>query len=239
MNRRRVVAGMMLGSMVGSVVAASAWRPTRYLADSRPKVVLETLFPASFNGWAMDRSGPVQLVSPSTEALLNQLYDQTLSRVYVGRAGERIMLSVAYGGDQSDATRAHRPDVCYPAQGFEIRSDRKVNLEIDDRLVSARVLDTKRGPRREPVTYWVAIADRTMTTGTEQKLAQLRFGLRGIIPDGMLVRVSNISNEPQQAYGVHLRFLRDLAAAVDPLTRTRIFGANQAATPPSNNTAAG
>ena len=25
--------------------------------------------------------------------------------------------------DQSDATRAHRPEVCYPAQGFEIVSD--------------------------------------------------------------------------------------------------------------------
>ena len=31
------------------------------------------------------------------------------------------MLTIAYGGDQRDALRSHRQEVCYRAQGFTVR----------------------------------------------------------------------------------------------------------------------
>ena len=124
---RALLAALVLVSASG---AAHVARPTVHLAEQRGKVDLQTLFPTSFGGWRIDTSQPVSIVSPDVEALLNKLYAQTVTRTYVGPAGERIMLSVAYGGDQSDATRAHRPDVCYPAQGFSIVSNSNASVDV-------------------------------------------------------------------------------------------------------------
>lgn len=226
MTSARLMAGLALLLMVAAAAAAVVLRPTQYMADMRPKIELETLFPAVAGDWKVDTRGPVQLISPTQEALISKIYSQTLSRVYVNRAGQRIMLSVAYGGDQSDATRAHRPEVCYPAQGFQIKSSRIVKLDVGDRVVSARLLESQLNARYEPVTYWLAIADITTTSATDQKLAQIRYGLRGLIPDGMLVRVSSIDQDTERAYKNQLEFIRALASAVDRDNRARIFGAS-------------
>ena len=122
MTAMRIKAVVVLVLAMAAFAGAAAWRPTVHLADTRPKIELETLFPKAFGDWVVDDRMPVQLVSPDTAALLSKIYNQTLSRTYVNAKGEQIMLSVAYGGDQSDATRAHRPEVCYPAQGFQIVS---------------------------------------------------------------------------------------------------------------------
>jgi hypothetical protein len=102
MTASRIKAIVVFVLMACAFGVATAWKPTTHLADQRAKVDLETLFPRSFGDWVVDDRVPVQLVSPDTEALLNKIYHQTLSRVYVNPRGERIMLSVAYGGDQSD-----------------------------------------------------------------------------------------------------------------------------------------
>ena len=114
MNSIRFRALVVFVLMAMSLTTAHLWRPTAKLADTRPAVDLETMFPKRFGAWALDERMPVQLVSPDTQAALNKFYNQTLSRTYVNAKGDRMMLSVAYGGDQSDATRAHRPEVCYP-----------------------------------------------------------------------------------------------------------------------------
>ena len=129
-SNSRTRAAIVVALMVASFAVAAAWRPTAKLADQRPKVELDSIFPKKFAEWATDERMPVQLVSPDTAALLNKIYNQTLSRTYVNPAGQRIMLSVAYGGDQSDATRAHRPEVCYPAQGFQVVSSDLGRLQI-------------------------------------------------------------------------------------------------------------
>lgn len=223
-NRRNaIVAAVLMGAAFGG---AAAWRPSRKLADSRPKVDLEAMFPRQFGAWFIDERMPVQLVSPDQQAVLDAIYNQTLSRTYVNReTGDRIMLSVAYGGDQSDATRAHRPEVCYPAQGFQTRSGRNADLPLGANTMRVRQLVAQLGGRVEPITYWITVGDRTTTTGTQQKLAQLAYSTRGIVPDGMLVRVSNIAGEAEAAYAVHARFVGEMAAAMQPSVRPQVFGA--------------
>ncbi|MCU7373176.1 EpsI family protein [Paucibacter sp. O1-1] len=207
-----------------AALAANAWRPTQHLADMRPKLELAQLFPGSFAGWSEDTRGPVQLVSPDQQAVLNKIYNQTLSRTYVNAAGERVMLSVAYGGDQSDGTRAHRPDVCYPAQGFQVRGDRTSTVSVGTHQVPSRLLVAQQGSRIEPITYWMVVGERIALSGTEQKVAQLAYSTRGIIPDGMLVRVSTIDADTERAYGVHRKFIEELAMAVKGDNRARAFG---------------
>ena len=224
MTSQRIKAFVALVLMVAALAAAQAWRPTAHLADTRAKVELETMFPKAFGDWRVDDRMPVQLVSPDTQALLNKIYNQTLSRTYVNGKGERIMLSVAYGGDQSDGTRAHRPEVCYPAQGFQLLSSATGTLETGAGALRVRRLVARLGGRVEPITYWMVIGEQTTVSGTETKLAQLRYGLRGQIPDGFLVRVSSIDAVAAAAWAAQDRFIAQLAAGLTADNRARLIG---------------
>lgn len=224
MNATRLKALLALVLMVAAFAGAAAWRPTVHLADTLPKVDLASLFPARFGDWAVDERMPVQLISPDQAAVLDAIYTQTLSRIYVNRRGQRIMLSVAYGGDQSDATRAHRPEVCYPAQGFQVLSTRNGAFSVGGWTQPVRQLVTRAGSRVEPLSYWIVVGDRVTLTGTEQKLAQLAYGYRGLVADGMLVRISSIDNDTEQAFALQQTFTQALAQAVAPAQRDRIFG---------------
>lgn len=223
-NSTRVRSVVILLLMLLAAFAASAWRPSQNLIDTRPRVDLEDLFPKQFAGWIVDDRMPVQLVSPDQAAVLTKIYSQTLSRTYVNRQGYRIMLSVAYGGDQSDATRAHRPEVCYPAQGFQLMDQRRDTLSIGSHQVPVRQLVTKMGGRVEPVTYWVMVGERAATSGTEQKLAQLAYTTRGYVPDGMLVRVSSIDAQSDVAFTAQQQFLTDMEAEFSAGYKSRVFG---------------
>lgn len=225
MRSSRVKAAVAAALMLFTFVGAQAWRPTVHIADSRPKVDLESLFPTTFGDWTVDKSMPVQLVSPDLQAVLNAIYNQTLSRTYINSAGERIMLSVAYGGDQSDGSRAHLPEVCYPAQGFQILSKQTTTLPVGASPLPAVHLVAKLGGRVEPITYWVVVGDKIALTYYDQKFTQIGYGVRGLIPDGMLVRVSTIDSDTARAYRVQKGFIADLLKAVPGQERAVIVGA--------------
>jgi EpsI family protein len=221
-TRRRafVVAGVMLtGSALGS-----AMRPTRLMSDSLGVPKLETLFPTSFGEWRVDTSLPVILPAPDVQAQLDKIYNEVIARTYVNKAGQRVMLSVAYGGDQSDATSAHRPEVCYPAQGFAITDNFGGTLQVAGREIPVRRLMSRISGRNEPITYWIVVGDTVVTTGIGQKLAQMRHGLRNVIADGMLVRVSSIDNDMQKGHELQAKFLADLGAALDQGDASRVLG---------------
>ena len=224
MTTQRIKAAVVLVLMLLAFAGAQAWRPHTRLADTRPKVDLETMFPKAFADWTVDDRMPVQLVSPDTLAMLNKIYNQTLSRTYVNSKGDRIMLSVAYGGDQSDATRAHRPEVCYPAQGFQMLSSQNTQLNLGTHPLPVRQLVAKLGGRSEPITYWITVGDRIAITGTQQKLAQLSYSTRGVIPDGMLVRVSSIDADIHGAYSRHQSFIGALVKAIPEPQQPQLIG---------------
>ncbi|MFG6417034.1 exosortase-associated protein EpsI, B-type [Roseateles sp. DC23W] len=224
MTAARIRAIVVVLLMAVTLGATAALKPTRHLADEMPKLQLDTLFPKTFGDWRVDDTQPVQLVSPDSEALLKKLYNQTLSRTYVGPEGRRVMLSVAYGGDQSDATRAHRPEVCYPAQGFQMLASSQNTLQLNGETLKVRRLVAQLGGRYEPITYWIVVGEQVTATGVEQKLAQLRYGSQGLVPDGMLVRVSSIDRDDQAAFNLHGQFVADLARAMQGDQRGRVFG---------------
>ncbi len=224
MKRLRIKSLLVAAAMVGAVGAAYVATPRIHMADQGPKLELETAFPKQFGDWRLDTAMPVVLPSPDVQAVLNKIYNQVLSRSYVNSKGERVMLSVAYGGDQSDGTRAHRPEVCYPAQGFQMISNTTASYPIAGQQLPVRTLVAKLGGRVEPISYWVVVGEELALSGSEQKLAQLRYGVRGLIPDGLLMRVSTIGNDAPAAYKVHQQFLSDLHAVIQPALKARVFG---------------
>ena len=214
MTSTRLRALLVFCLIVVSAGLAHWMRPTVYMTDLLGKPNLETLFPERFGDWRVDARAAMVQPSPETQALLNSIYNQTLTRTYVNATGDRIMLSVAYGGDQSDGTRAHVPEVCYPAQGFQITANANGQLTLANRVVPVRQLMTNLGTRNEPVTYWLLVGDQVTVSRTDLKLAQFRLGLKGLIPDGMLVRVSNIDANMTHGYQLQAAFLSELADAI-------------------------
>lgn len=214
----------LMSLMLGTAALSYTVRPTISLADERPPIDLEAMVPRDFGEWREIRNTSTQLVNPQQRELLDRIYSQTLSRIYANHSGYRIMLSIAYGRNQSDATQLHRPDLCYPAQGFQILGGRYVVLALPTGNVEARALDTRMGPRVEPLTYWTVVGDLTTTTTLDKKLAEISYALRGRVADGMIVRVSTIDADGTRAYAEQARFAADMVAAIAPEHRSRFAG---------------
>ena len=77
-------------------------------------------------------------------------------------------------------------------------------------------LTAQRETRLEPVTYWLRVGNDIATGPVESQLIRLKYGLRGLIPDGALVRVSTIGLSPDAAFALQNQFIRDLLAAIPP-----------------------
>jgi len=85
-------------------------------------------------------------------------------------------------------------------------------------------LMSKLGQRHEPITYWLVVGDRVTLSRTDQKLTQFRLGLKGLIPDGLLVRVSSIDADMARGHQIQAQFLADMAGAFSESARDRVFG---------------
>ena len=189
-----------------------------------PKFSLEEIVPRQFGDWREQISTRADLINPQTRQLISKLYSQTLTRVYVNSKGQQIMLSLAYGGDQRGELRAHKPEVCYPAQGFELRSNQPASISTPYGLVNGRRLETRHGQRNEPVTYWFTLGRQVVTSKLEQRLVEMRLGLTGEIPDGLLFRVSSVDPDPRRAFAVQEKFIAELLDAASPEGRLRLIG---------------
>jgi hypothetical protein len=50
----------------------------------------------------------------------------------------------------------------------------------------------------------------------DHHLSRLKYGLRGMIPDGALIRISTIGLPREAAFKLQDQFIRDLLAAIPP-----------------------
>ena len=215
---------LLLALMLAASGMAMALRPTHKIADQGPKVDLETMIPRAFGEWREEQQASAQIVDPQQKELIDKIYSQTLSRSYINDKGYRIMLSIAYGGDQSDSMQVHRPEVCYPAQGFSLQGKQAGSLAIGSGSIPVTRILTTLGQRSEPVTYWITIGEQVVQGGVNKKLIEMGYGLTGKIPDGMLVRVSSIDGDDANAFKFHRAFAEQLLGAVEPGVRLRLSG---------------
>lgn len=218
---KHAVIGLCMFAAAGMALAL---KPTVKIADSEPKIDLEVLIPKAFGDWKVDETIVPLLVDPELQARLNKIYNQTLTRTYVNPHGERIMLSIAYGGDQSDAMSVHKPEICYPAQGFQILKNASDTFATGDGSIPVKRLVATQGQRIEPITYWTTVGDTVAVSGWKWKLNQMKYGLTGKIPDGLLFRISSIQADEAKAYQIQDGFSRDLLKAMSPGGRQRIIG---------------
>lgn len=210
-------------AMLAAAAAAVALTPAR-AQHGATSFDLERIIPSSFGDWSIDPFMVPIVPAPDVQANLARLYDQIVSRTYVNSRGERMMLTIAYGGDQSDALKVPRQEVCYAAQGFEIRKVVHGDLRLWGKTIPVTRFLAVRGPRSEPVTYWFTMGDRVVRGRLERLLAQISYGLSGRIPDGMLVRVSSLLTNPAQAFKGHEEFTGALLAGMGRGDVYRLIG---------------
>lgn len=135
------------------------------------------------------------------------------------------MLSIAYGSDQSYSMQVHRPEMCYPAQGFEIKHLSRGSFHFGETELPVIRMVASLGARIEPITYWVMMGEAAVRGNWEQHLARLKYGLTGKIPYGLVIRVSTISADEAQSYQIEEDFVRVMLEAMTPQSRRILTGA--------------
>ena len=214
--------------VIGLALIAGFWgsfalKPTKHVTAQGPKVNLESMIPKEFADWKIDESIIPLQVDPERLALLSKIYNQTLSRTYVNNNGERVMLSIAYGGDMSESMQVHRPEVCYTAQGFRIQDTETVSIDTGFGFISGKRIIAKMGNRSEPITYWITVGNTVSLSSLKWKLEKLKFALTGKIADGLLFRVSSLG-EKDSAYLLQQEFVKILLKSISAEERKRLIG---------------
>jgi EpsI family protein len=226
--RNSLKSGVLMGAlMFGTVGLAAFATPTIRVAELRPSIDLETAIPKQFGEWEEDRNQVAAVVNPATVAELNKIYAQTLSRTYVNHAGERIMLSIAYGTDQSDNLSVHFPEGCYGGQGFSVTPTVRGMLDTSAGPIPTARLVAAQYNRNEPITYWIVVGERAVYDAWQLKKAKLGYALKRQIPDATLMRISNVTVDNEAGYKLQQKFLNEMLAAMTPDHRRHFSGTGQ------------
>jgi EpsI family protein len=223
-KRRALILG---GLSLGALLLAEKLKPRQLLANSREGYDYEKLVPMTFGDWNAVSMMQGQIVDPNLADTIERFYTQTVTRAYVESDASLLMLSMAYGEVQNDEMRIHLPEVCYTAQGFSVSSLGERIASIGRRTVPISTAVATLGERREMVSYFVKVGDTLVGRGLKRKLAQMRYSLLGVVPDGLLVRVSSFDQDADVAFNRHLRFFRQFSVSISELGQHAIFGGVQ------------
>ena len=123
-----------------------------------------------------------------------KVYSQEVSRGYTDSSGNIVMLLVAYGPVQNFRLKAHRPEMCYTAAGFRVSDKQGGQVSYRDGAQPIKLtrLIAQREVEFEPITYWIRVGNDIATGVVDRQIIRLKYGLREIIPDGALIRVSTV-----------------------------------------------
>lgn len=185
-------------------------KPSKKMSVDGNKTQYNALIPNTFAGWRVDTSNQVALVDPEVKDAVASVYSQVVSRTYINGHGDRVMLTIAYGGDQEEVMQVHKPEVCYTAQGFTVNKNGIVPIDTDKGTVHALQLIAKQAGRVEPVTYWITIGNSIALNGLAWRWERIKYGLTGTLPDGLLFRVSSIGSDVNHEYQIQQQFIKSL-----------------------------
>ena len=214
-----------LAIMLGSVAVAQHLKPSKYWADHTGEPDYDKLIPHQFGEWEEVPFANRGVVNPVQEENLKRIYSQTFARTFVHRpSGRGIMLSIAYGRDQTNDTQLHTPDQCYPSQGFRVEKREDIDLASPVGPIKAVRLVTMLGTeRKEPLTYFIRVGDAVTRGSKERNLERIKLALRGYLVDGTLFRVSEVTRR-DDPFPLQDQFINDLLKAMPANDRGYIVG---------------
>jgi EpsI family protein len=225
MSKKYLVPAIVASGLMAFTAWFGDWaQPSTLMADVSPRAPLAASLPDQVGDWRVDKNMATVPLPPDVAAQVAKIYTEVADRVYVNSQGERVMLTIAYGKDQSDGFKVHRPEVCYAAQGFKVSKPTDGVMSVGGMTLPVKHVETHLHSRFEPVTYWMVIGDQVVNTPLKHKFAQIGYAFEGIVADGLLVRISSFSKDPEAAYRLQERFLQQWKPLVPPEQRARFFG---------------
>ena len=208
--------------------AAYALKPRKYLSLSGAEKV-DDILPRTFGQWSSrDVSN---LVAPKQEGdLTARLYGEVVERIYRHQpSGAEIMMLVAHGDTQTNDLQLHRPEVCYPAFGFEIAQNAPMQLQLPAGLtLPGRRLVAELPGRRESIVYWARLGEFMPVNGAEQRLDRLKTAMAGYVADGLLARFSAVGPDSAAVMARLEQFVPELVMAVAAAKRSVFIGTGRA-----------
>lgn len=217
-NRRRLIIGGAMIAVGGTAYAAKPRRSENRLATQK----LDDFIPKAIGPWSYASADGI-VVARSEEPV--ESYDQVLTRVYSAAEQPDVMLLLAYGSTQGGSLQLHRPDTCYPGQGFRMSDFAEGSLDQGRyRAIETHRFTATRDERVERVFYWARIGDSFFGTTVGEYRAILSSVMDGVVPDGMLVRLSTIGVPNAAADRALARFAEDLVAATPARGRDLLVG---------------
>lgn len=209
-SRKHLLIGL---AMMASAGVALHFTPTRTTeADGAPD--LHKIVPRRFDGWVEDTAIVPVLPTPSQQINLKTIYSQIVSRTYINRKGQLMMVVLAFGSNQDNQLKAHRQEVCYAAQGFRITHLTHRDLVVNGVRIPLTQLYAVRGARREAVTYWFTIGNHVVLSRLDRLLTEIKYSATGQIPSGMLMRISSLGPYNAAEYRSHVRFANQLLQSI-------------------------
>jgi EpsI family protein len=203
---------------IGVLIIAHAMKPVSNYATYSSD--LEKNIPQEFKDWKLVPQLTQQVSLVSDNNMQNQIYDDVLMRTYVNKEGAKVMLALAYAKEQRQDVKIHQPDICYPAQGYQMLKSTLASFDISANaspIVGKNQVYTS-SSHLEAVSYWVRVGDGTFLSGLQMRLKIIEDGLfKQRFDDGILVRVSSTAqndSETEKLFKLHERFLNDLTASV-------------------------
>lgn len=209
----------------------AAFAATSAVAFARqPKVHMPLIDQEGFEGWVPGRFGEWEMLAssgvvlPPPDELSDRLYDNLVTRIYLGLSDVPVMVLLAYNNRQDGVLQVHRPEVCYPVGGYAITRSRPVSaVGVGDELPANFFTATGRG-RIEQVMYFTRLGDAYPRTWAEQRVAVIQENLAGRIPDGIMLRVSTLGPDPTEALELLQAFVAKFLQAVSPPLRELLVG---------------
>jgi EpsI family protein len=228
-NRVQVVLASI--TLLAAGALAHILTPHELMARASVSLNLENVIPKQFGSWTLvPELSPVTPAEPEgyvqPDANSSRIYSQEVGRSYKDSNGNIVMLMVAYGPVQNFRLKAHRPEMCYTAAGFRVsaKTSAEVAYRPDAKPINVAHVIAERESRYEPITYWMRVGNDITTGVVDRQLIRLKYGLRGIIPDGALMRVSTIGLPQEASFKLQNEFIRDLLAAIAPQDRKFFTG---------------
>jgi EpsI family protein len=157
--------------------------------------------------------GSSGVLLPPPDALSDRLYDDLVTRVYESDRELNVMMLLAYNNLQDGVVQVHRPEVCYPVGGFTLSPTEEVSLQTAGASIPANFFTAVGPDRTEQVLYFTRLGDDYPRSWTEQRWAVVKANLRKQIPDGMMMRVSLLSNSRSDALDSLSRFAASFITA--------------------------
>ena len=226
MDRRNLLIGSACVVAAGTAAALRPHHEVTLLKGAK----MADIIPAAFGEWTSLDVGDPYAQNGGEKTLAQKLYNEQVTRDYRNaRTGVSVLTLLAYGQRQSDDLQLHRPEVCYPAFGYQIVRNQPLSLALGNGVtVPARELAAEADDRRESIIYWSRMGELLPQDGGQQRTDRLRIAMQGIIPDGLLCRFSSAGDHPEHDWQMIAAFAAELIAAVAPNHRKVLIGSDRA-----------